>query len=533
MDIKVKEGWTKIREFFVQMDKRKKKTLALLLSLIVLVAIVIAVILNMKNPYEVLFTDLSAEDTASIVAYLDDNGVTDYRVQNSNTILIPKSQETQIKAALIMQGYPKSGFAYETYRSSVGNMSTESDRNIAYLQDLQDRMAAVIRCLDGVTEAVVTIVQEEDSRYILDSSNKIDASASIMVTMKTGSTLTNQMADAIRNLVARAVKGLNIENVVISDSYGNVYRDGNITSGSEDASYLKLKLEEVVSNNIRTQIMQVLSPIFGAENVLVGVSSTVDVSHVIGEKIEYTEPDWAADGSTGGEGIIGSKIYEEEIAKGDSSTDGGVAGTESNADISTYVESDTDDSDDTTYIRNKGENEYNVDTAREQVEKVAATVTDVTISVSINSNEQSSVNMDTLVEHVARASGISEQDQKDKISILLSPFYQEPTSSILPETNNINDWVIYGAIAGAIFLIILVLILILIMKRRKKKKAKQLSQLLEETEILTNPGPLGADVTALKTERGIELRKEVRKFAEDNPEMAAQILKTWLRGGDD
>ena len=31
----------------------------------------------------------------------------------------------------------------------------------------------------------------------------------------------------------------------------------------------------------------------------------------------------------------------------------------------------------------------------------------------------------------------------------------------------------------------------------------------------------------------MELRKNVRQFAQNNPEIAAQMIKTWLRGGEE
>lgn len=37
----------------------------------------------------------------------------------------------------------------------------------------------------------------------------------------------------------------------------------------------------------------------------------------------------------------------------------------------------------------------------------------------------------------------------------------------------------------------------------------------------------------MKTEKSLELRRDVRKFAEENPEIAAQMVKNWLREGDD
>ena len=48
-----------------------------------------------------------------------------------------------------------------------------------------------------------------------------------------------------------------------------------------------------------------------------------------------------------------------------------------------------------------------------------------------------------------------------------------------------------------------------------------------------NNGEDGADVMSMQSERSIELRQDIRKFAEDNPEIAAQMLRGWLRGDDE
>ena len=42
----------------------------------------------------------------------------------------------------------------------------------------------------------------------------------------------------------------------------------------------------------------------------------------------------------------------------------------------------------------------------------------------------------------------------------------------------------------------------------------------------------GADVMDLELEKSMELRKDIRQFASDNPEIAAQMIKVWLKGGD-
>ncbi len=537
MQDKLKTFGETAKRFFSQMSKRAKIAMGVFLCVAVLAAVAIAFFLNNK-PYTALFTGLSSSDLSSIVSYLNDNGVTDYRVQGNDTILVPQSQESQLKADLLLQGYPTSGFAYETYRAGVGTMSTESDRQMAYLQDLQDRMAGVIRCMDGVKAAVVTIAPGEDHSYVLDSGNVVEASASVMVTMTGGAKLSDQQATAIRNLVAHAVQGLQIDNIAISDSQGNEYDAGDSSVSSATSSELKLKLEDEVNSKVRSQVLAVLTPLYGADNVRVAVNSTVDVSHTVGETTQYTEPTWAADGSTKGEGIIGSKVYDQEVVRGDNTTAGGAVGSGSNSDISTYVENGTQVNGNETYIKNQGQTDYNVNTDKEQVERTAGTVTDLMVSVTINSTTAGNVNSSQLLDHVARAAGISPNVQADKISILSAPFYTQE-SGILPATGlELPSWAIYAAAGGALLLLLLLIVIAVLRRNRRRKKQAELERIMrsvpEAMAAVTEESPdSGADIMNIKTEKSIQLRREIRKFAEENPEIAAQMLKGWLRGGEE
>ena len=47
------------------------------------------------------------------------------------------------------------------------------------------------------------------------------------------------------------------------------------------------------------------------------------------------------------------------------------------------------------------------------------------------------------------------------------------------------------------------------------------------------PPTAGADIMDINTEKSMELRKAVRQFVQNNPEVAAVMLKSWIRGGDD
>lgn len=537
MNEQVKSFVNKFKEFFSKLSKKTIRLITIALIVIVVGAVVIAVVLN-NQPYSVLFTGLSNEESTTIVSYLVDNGYTNYRLEGTGTILVPTELEEDLKAKMLYEGYPSTGYAYETYTKMSGTMTTESERNRAYIYDLQDRMAGVIRRMENVKDAVVNITPAEDQTYILDRTNATKAQASVFVTMQGNAQLSTKLANAIRSLVSHAAQGLEFDSVVILDSLGNTYSVGGDYEESGDASLLKLYLEEQVNNTVRTQVMNILTPLYGDDNVKVGVNSTVDVRRSVGESIHFTEPDWAADGSTNGRGIIGSQIYDREIIRDYDDLTGGLVGTETNSDINTYVENGLTVDGDERYLRDSGELNYYVDTDKEQVERVAATVTDVMVSVSINSTTAGSVNVENLTTHVAKVAGISDLDEVNKISILVAPFYnpEAPINPIVDPPYGIQTWMLYAAIIGVALVLVLLILITILRRKSRKKKAKELSAMLDgridEFVVTSREEPAGADIMEMRTEKSMELRRNIRQFAEDNPEIAAQMVKSWLRGGE-
>ena len=110
----------------------------------------------------------------------------------------------------------------------------------------------------------------------------------------------------------------------------------------------------------------------------------------------------------------------------------------------------------------------------------------------------------------------------------------------MKKTNRIFTTLIF------IFLYAPMLVLILVLRKKKKKKIAEeeaqkqaefdMAEFLKaaaDSQMAGANAAAGADVMNIQSERSIELRHDIRKFAEDNPEIAAQMLRTWLRGDDD
>lgn len=535
------------------LGKVSKKIWILAAVAIVAIAVVATVLLN-NRPYAVLVTDVTSDEMTAILSWMNSQNIVDYQVEGNDTILVPEAQESAIRGKMLMEGYPKSGYNYDTYFNNINAISTNSERETALRIALEEKMAATIRTFEGVRDATVSINPGEDRGYVLDSNKVVEATAAVHLIMKDGVRLTSQQASAIRTLVSRAVASLDIDSVSITDNWGNLYSGSGDTFDS-DASALKIQLEEEWANAIRTDVMYVLAPLFGEENMRVAVRCTVDVSNSVIDDYDVHQPDWAADGSTNGAGIISSRRYEYTILTPDGTIPGGTVGTTTNADLPTVVEQEPAVDNGDNRITGSGGLDYENPNTKTHTIRTAAYITDCTIAVTINSTAAGPVDLNEIRVHAATAAGIdpvttetmtAEEYLASKVSVLSSPFYQPPAEPepVTPGGNEIfklpiPDWMVLAAAAGLLlFVILLVVILLIRRKRKKKKKMLAEQQALEMEQFLAAAGipqaeAMGADVMSLQTEKSMELRQDIRKFADENPEIAAQLVKAWLRGDDD
>ena len=558
MDEKMKQFGEKAKGVFSKVGKRTWQIIIAVVGVLVIAGVILTVVLTNKT-YVPLFRELSSDDMTSIINYLQEQNVTDYKVEGNDTIMVPESVEPSLKARVLGAGYPASSDNYSLYKENVGALATQSDRNTFLRLDLQERLAATIECFDNVRSAMVYVTPGENNDFVLNRNNTIDATAAVIVTTRNGR-LTDEVAAAIRRAVNHAVEGLVFDNVTIEDQDGNPYIDTNNISTMNDASMLQMTLESEQNAQIRRSIINLLQPVFGEDNFSVAVNTTVDVSHTWEELVRYYLPEYAENGSTNGKGIIGKRVFSGELQYDDGNTMGGVPGATTNADISEYVENADAITGNESGLNVSGETEYRTSQDTTQRESNAGTVTDCMVAVTINA-QPGSINQPDWVAAVARAAGIDEEMEDAKVSVIATPFYVEPVE---PGTSGggsfsiagLPDWVLYAAIAGlALFLLILILIMVLVSRSRKKRKAQEEALLAEQEAAAAalaaeqaaalaaetgapedgepEPPKTGANIMEIHTERSMELRRDVRAFAENNPEVAAYMIKSWLKGDDD
>lgn len=531
--MKLKELLERVKQQYQKITPKVRKLILVGACLVILFSVGTAVFLNNK-PYETLFSGLNQEEATEIMGKLQEMGV-DYKYETDGAILVPSEQEEALKAQLVNEGYPKSGFTYDIFKDNIGMTTTDFEKNSYKLFELQNRMGATIRLFEGVKDAKVTIALQEEQKYVLNENSVQKAQASVVVIMKDGGSPSAEQVNGIQRLVSKSIPGMELADVVVLDGNGNeVSTAGEDISGG--ANKLKLEFEQHMDNTISTKILNVLAPIYGEDNVKVSVRTTVDVDKKIREIINHSTP---IEGSE--KGLADTETNSLEITR-DGETVGGVPGTETNAEVSTYAIVQPDGTE--TYYRSENAVDYLLNQLTEQSEIDSGSVQDISVSVAINSDTIGNITQQELTSLIGNAAGIPQANQAEKISIVAAPFFG--SDAIVPTIDSIgsNNWIIIGAIVTGVLLLVLVVVILLVLRRRKKSKhAMELPIDVKREPSLSHDVLLKLEkqkqqeaaenkILNLSNEEGLALKNKVRDLVGENPEISAQLIRTWLRGGE-
>lgn len=552
------------------MSKKTKNTIAAISAGTLILAAAGLLVLNMgsQKGYSTLFTGMSSEDAQAVVSLLQDEGV-DYRYNDKNgSVQVLSDTVDKTRADLLSKGYPKSGFTYDMYRNNAGIMSTEKDKEKYTLYELQDRLGAQIGLFDGVRDAKVTIAEGGTQKYALDDTQQMDASASVVVTMNTGQELTATKAAAIKNLIARAVKGMNFTNVSVFDATTMLEVGGEDTTDAAAGTGKDVaELTSQVERNIAANVRRVLELIYGQGKVAVSVKGTLNMEKLIQESVQYTTPDKIDENDKTG-------LLEREETAGEStgsttSGNGGTAGADANADTPRYTtQTDTQTGTDS-YSNSSAVREWLYNSTREQRQIDPGVLENTTVGVTIDTDDTSITNAD-LISLVANSAGISQEDAATKITVIRAlSVDSKNAAAAVPAAAPVQSTGLPLPILiamGAGGLLILLLLILLILNRRHAKAAKKEAEALLLEQQLADAGneenaaqAAGSQTAAskssllseaqsalmeqddemkrneeilnLKMQHSLKLKQEIGSFVDENPQIAAKLVQNWLLAG--
>jgi flagellar M-ring protein FliF len=502
------------------------------------------VIMRVTTPQmTTLFTDLSVEDSSSIVKDLERQGIA-YELRNDGTIImVPKDKVTRLRMKLAEGGLPKGGgVGYEIFDKSDALGTTSFVQNINHLRALEGELARTIRAIDRIQAARVHLVLPERPLF---SRETPEPSASIVVRVR--GTLEPQQIRAIRHVVASAVNGLKPQRVSIVDEAGQLLADG---AGTDVDQAVGDERRAGFEKRMRKQVEDIVSSVVGTDRARVQLSADFDYN-----KITQTSDRFDPEGRV----LRSSQTREESSATAE--TNGQVT---VNNELPGNAQNTTAPTARDQSKKTEETNNYEISRTTKTEVTEAGRVNRISVAVLVDGSyskndkgelvykERAKDELDRIATLVRSAIGF-DQKRGDQVEVVNLRFAEAPSVTPIAEPTGIlgmlqftKDDVMYVIELGVMMLLGLVVLFMVIrplVKRIiaseeiKQLKGSGLPALTDETMGATPGQALTAgpnatanliDVAQVQGQVHAQSVHRVGELADRNPNETAAIVRQWL-----
>jgi flagellar M-ring protein FliF len=233
-------------------------------------AIIIAGALYVNKPsYETLYVGLEPVDLNQISIALAESGIDFETGADGQSISVRAGLTGKARLLLAERGLPNSANAgYELF-DNVGSLGlTSFMQEVTRVRALEGEVARTIQQIAGIAAARVHIVMPDIGNF---RRGEQKPTASVMI--RASSDAGRKAAASIRQLVASSVPGLDVEDVTILDSTGQLLAAGDESGGEATRS---LGVVQSVQREIETNIDKALAPFLGMDNFRSSVTAQIN-----------------------------------------------------------------------------------------------------------------------------------------------------------------------------------------------------------------------------------------------------------------
>jgi len=213
------------------------RKLGLVGVILVIFAFIVALSLWLQRvDYQVLYSNLSAEDAGNVITKLKEKKVP-YQVKD-NAIYVPSGKVHELRLELASQGIPSGGgVGFEIFdKTSIG--LTEFSQRVNYIRALQGELARTIKQIQEVDQVRVHIAMPEKTIF---TEKEDHPTASVVLKLKPGRSLAKEQVSSIVHLVSSSVEGLSPQYVTVVDQYGNLLSAPKDTTQLVQAEQIEYK----------------------------------------------------------------------------------------------------------------------------------------------------------------------------------------------------------------------------------------------------------------------------------------------------
>ncbi|HEX2551250.1 MAG TPA: flagellar basal-body MS-ring/collar protein FliF, partial [Nocardioidaceae bacterium] len=162
-----------------------------------------------------LFSNLASADASAIVDQLNAGGVAYTLSDGGQTIMVDKNQVYDLRLQMSGKGLPAGQDTGYALLDQTGITTSEFQQQTTYQRALEGELSNTLEALKGVNTAVVHIAMPKDEVFVTDQKKP---TASVLLDLAAGTTLTGEQVTAVTNLVSSSIVGMDPSQVTVTDS---------------------------------------------------------------------------------------------------------------------------------------------------------------------------------------------------------------------------------------------------------------------------------------------------------------------------
>ncbi len=227
----------------------------------------------------ILYTDLKPVDLSKIVDELERMKIP-YRVSESaDTIFVPQELIPDIRNSLAVKGLPQERAGLEIFEKPKFGL-TDFMQRVNYQRAVQGEIERTISKIDCVENARVHIAFPEKKLF---TEQEKEPTASVMLWLTPGCSVSPAAIKGIVHLVSFAVEGLRLENITVVDQRGRILNrrpEEEEKLSAVEVSQAQIEIKKSFEKTLEQRITELLEKSVGNGKVGVKVDAEFDFTKV-------------------------------------------------------------------------------------------------------------------------------------------------------------------------------------------------------------------------------------------------------------
>ena len=475
------------------------------LVLLMVVGLAVAASLAASPDYHAIYHGVSGKDASAIEAVLREKSITMHFDDKDGTVSVPAKDESNafmyIEAAGILSKDTVVDGLGDIDKITIGT-TPEVERQ-RMLSEAQGELSRKLMRLDPVQTAAVSLALPSESSFV---GEETPPSASVILTLKSGESLSGLQVKGIVNLIAHSVPNLTTQNVALTDQTGiPLWKDNGAGGAGTDGTLMAEN--DKYSEDKRKVVQALLDQTVGRGKAVVTVSAELSQDVVTRHQIQHTPAPGLRTGLP-----VSIRDKQETYTGGGAPPVGGIAGAGGNLNVPSYQTGGSAGGVGGKYATGDTVTNYENDVTDTQTQVAPGDLKKLSVAALVDTSV-SPETVATLKDSIAAAVGAFPGDTTRQVTVRQVAFDMSAQKAQAGQAQALASQALWSNIARTLAVCIVAVVLLFLLTRTGRRAAQpQLALAGGGANIgLLNPTP-DAEMAAILeaagglrgTERGME-----------------------------